>query len=214
MTNKPKEDSTIKAALIARKGQIFVGLIAFIGVVIAATITAGWWANSSKRFLVVVKDKSKSSENNLYRAKVSINGEGAGVGQSDFTDKEGRVTFTLTDPKKELRVVVEREGFENDDQRIVPADINLFKEFLLTPTRKEISVQSSPASTPTIPPKSQAVNKGDISSYISKCRSLFSSRKYEAALSQCNRALKIDPANQEAIELKKKIENTIKILSQ
>lgn len=214
MPNKPKEDSTLKAAIIDNKGKVILAM----GAIIAATITAGWWSgwvpNPSKRLLVVVKDKSKLSENTLYRAKVSLNGEGAGVGQSDFTDKEGRVTFTLSDPKKELRVFVEREGFENDDQRIVPADINLFKEFLLNPAKKEISGQPSPSSTPITLTKSQAVGKGAVSTYIATCRSLFSSRKYEAALSQCNKALKIDPANQEAIELKKQIGNTIKILSQ
>lgn len=214
MPNKSKEDPTVKAAFINRKGAIIAALFTLTGVVIAATINAGWWSNSSKRFVVLVKDKSRSSENNLYRAKVSINGEGSGVGQSEFTDKEGRVTFNLTDAKKELRIFVEREGFESDDQRIIPADINLIKEFLLTPVKKEALAQSVPSLTPTPSAKPQTLSKENITSYISKCRSLFSSRKYEAALSQCDKALKIDHANQEASQLKKQIENTVKILNQ
>jgi ketosteroid isomerase-like protein len=49
--------------------------------------------------------------------------------------------------------------------------------------------------------------------HISKAQELFAQNEYEAAIAECNRALKLDRRNQEAIQLRAKIKKALEILN-
>lgn len=70
------------------------------------------------------------------------------------------------------------------------------------PTTESSSVRPTP--TPTI----------SASTYIKRANSLYTQRKREAALAACDQALRIDPKNSEALQLRDKIRREIAILNQ
>ena len=132
----PTEEPAIRAAFITRRGAIIVACIAALATVAAALI--GKWYEKSLpiepvKFVIKVLDKETSKP--VVGAKVSI--EGNGVPAVNTTDSEGVITFPLADPKKELRVRVGANGYENNfNLRVTPANVEgLVQEIRLMPIR-------------------------------------------------------------------------------
>lgn len=67
-----------------------------------------------------------------------------------------------------------------------------------------------PAATPDI---SNRASMARASAFISKARSFYEKKQYAAAIDECDRALRIDPKNETARQLRAEIQNTMKILS-
>jgi peroxiredoxin len=75
------------------------------------------------------------------------------------------------------------------------------------------SVPEASSRQPLAPTRSPAEIQQQVAEHISRARALFEKTQYQAALKECNEALKIDPKNQEALKLKEKIKKTIDVLS-
>lgn len=59
-----------------------------------------------------------------------------------------------------------------------------------------------------------AARQANLNAYVAQGQALFRSGRYQDAINECDAALKIDPADQAALALKKQIEQTRKILGQ
>lgn len=73
-----------------------------------------------------------------------------------------------------------------------------------------------PASKPNSSPIVDSSNRTKLaraSAFISKARSLYEKKQYQAAISECDKALNIDSKNETARQLRAEIQNTMKILS-
>ncbi len=77
------------------------------------------------------------------------------------------------------------------------------------------SPKSSPENSPladSSPPKPSNVSTDQVAQHIRRARALYADGKYTSALVECNKALRLDSNNREALNLKNKIQNTIDIL--
>ena len=71
-----------------------------------------------------------------------------------------------------------------------------------------------PAPAPSVRPEIQSrLPLTKVSQHIRRARSLYEQRNYQAAISECDEALRIDPKNNEATVLRSQIVNTVKILN-
>jgi hypothetical protein len=77
-----------------------------------------------------------------------------------------------------------------------------------TPTPNTTPV---PAATPRVSPLKEAGKQASL--YLARAHELYEQGQYQAALSQCNKILSLEPSNKEAKKLKSKIERTIAILN-
>lgn len=132
----PNDEPAVRAAFVTRKGTITTAAVAAAGAILVALIgLAGKWNEKrttpaeKEKFIVKVIDQTTGKV--IRSAKVSL--EGSGLSSIDSTDSEGGVSFPIGDPKKELRVRVEAERYENYNVRVTPADITGAKEIGLTP---------------------------------------------------------------------------------
>jgi hypothetical protein len=131
------------------------------------------------------------------------------------TDSEGGFSFLLSDPSKEVRIRVKAVGYEDYDRQIIPAQNNDFIEIGIEPSRN-MPAPSPPSPTASPPPSKVPQHGGgkeDASKYLLRCRSLYGQRKFEEAIVQCDRALKIQPSNREAMDLRKVLEAIITSMS-
>lgn len=85
-------------------------------------------------------------------------------------------------------------------------------ELIPTPV-PESSRENSPARPVSSPNKQGNDNKRQVAQHISRARSLYAGGQYQAALRECDNALRLDPKNREVLALKKRIQNTIDILN-
>ena len=67
-----------------------------------------------------------------------------------------------------------------------------------------------PQPSPAKPSREQVQQQ--VSKHISQARALYNQRQYQAALRECNKALSLDPKNQEALRLRDQINGTIRVL--
>lgn len=85
------------------------------------------------------------------------------------------------------------------------------------PKQSESSLDSSetPVSTSNSPSATSTSNRNAAraSAFISKARSLYDKKEYQAAINECDKALRIDPKNETARQLRTEIQNTMKILN-
>src|SRR5262245_26972886 len=120
---KPENDPGIIAAWINRGGTIRNGLIAGAAAVLVAVIGL---TNRScdqrpkpEQEKLVIKVMDKATGKNIVGAKVSL--EGSDVPPVNTTDSNGIISFYVGDPKKELRIRIDADGYEKDyNLRITP----------------------------------------------------------------------------------------------
>jgi hypothetical protein len=213
------EHPSVRAARITGASAKRAAFIAAIAAILAAIVGGFWlWLSKTstssvekKKFVARVSDIATGRV--IRGAKVSI--EGLDVPTVLFTDSEGVFSFLLSDLKKETRIRVEATGYEDYDLRVAPTENIGNQEIRLQPAKNVAIPQmpQAPINSPVTGNRASQVQKGGASRYIAECRSLFERGQYDAALRECKRALRLEPANQEAIELKSKIENTIRILN-
>jgi tetratricopeptide (TPR) repeat protein len=79
----------------------------------------------------------------------------------------------------------------------------------LDSSQRPISTPNSSSATST----SNRANAARASAFISKARSLYAKKEYQAAINECDKALRIDPKNETARQLRAEIQNTMKILN-
>jgi predicted acylesterase/phospholipase RssA len=77
----------------------------------------------------------------------------------------------------------------------------------------ESSPENSPPRAPSSPDKPSNVNTNQVAQHIRRARALYADRKYEAAQRECDKALRLDANNREALRLKNQIQKTIDILN-
>jgi serine/threonine-protein kinase len=84
----------------------------------------------------------------------------------------------------------------------------------LTPTAKPaVTPKAIPMPSPkSTPPVSPEPLRQQAAAAVGRARGLYKQRQYDRAISECNRALQLDPGNREARELKGQIERTLRIL--
>lgn len=165
----PENDPAILAAKINRSGIIRNGFIAGAFTVLVAIVGL---TNRScdqqpqpdpDKKKLVIKVLSKTPDRSISGAKVSL--EGGDVPSLDTTDSNGVISFSISNPKKEMRIRVEANGYENFNLRIIPANIIGTQEVQLTPL-----ASPSPAITAAIttqPPK-PAPHRGPLPPLIPK----------------------------------------------
>jgi hypothetical protein len=162
-TKKPQnlqEDPAVIAAKVNRSGTIRNGLIAGAAAVLVAIIglmnrSCDQPANKEK---LVIKVLDKKTGNSIGGAKISL--EGNDIPPINTTDSNGIISFPISDPKKELRIRIEADGYEKDfNLRITPANIMGVQEVRLTPvpvasptaTAPVAGLSPTPAAKPTPP---------------------------------------------------------------
>lgn len=208
---------TVRAANIASSTAKKVALITVTGTIIAALIGGLWYllfktpAVEKKKFIGRVSDKNTVKP--IKDAKVSL--EGSEVPPLLYTDSEGVFSFPLNDLTKEIRIRVEKYGYVDFNLRVTPAENIGIQDIRLQPSNKT-DIQQAPeepktSAAPTIP--TLRAPERDVSKYIRASRSFFEKGQYDAALSECKKALRYQPNNQEALQLKDQIERTIRILN-
>lgn len=162
MSQPQKEEAAVRAAFITRRGTIIAGTIAAVAAITVAVIN---WTNGKlpvaekERLTVKVVDKINGKA--IGGATVSL--EASGVSAVNSTDSLGVIFFPIADPKKELRLRVEADGYEQKfNLRVTPADIVGAQEIGLAPIAKP-----SPTTTPTVSsPQSFAVPPSVVASSI------------------------------------------------
>ncbi len=161
----PDDEPAVRAALITGKRMIIVAVIAGFATVIAAIIgLAGKWNEKppvTEKEKLIVKVVDKTNGKAIGNAKVNL--EASGVFAVNSTDSEGVISFPIAEPKKELRLRVEADGYEqNFNLRVTPADIVGAQEIRMTPIAKP-----SPTMTPTVSsPQTNAATPVAVSSIV------------------------------------------------
>lgn len=139
--SKNSEGSTIHAAIVARKGQIWATIISGIFLVIVATITSNWWGkwvfSPPKSFVISVRNKD--TEKAVSRATIRLESEGVPP-KTQISDTNGIAQFRVDDPKKEVHIWIEANGFEGVNLRVIPSDIDV----RLNPMKNIIPAVSPP----------------------------------------------------------------------
>ncbi len=206
---KKREDPITRAAWISVRGSVIVGICTLV----AATIAAGWWRLSRSPKSLVVSVRNTVTESVIRGANVRLESEGVPP-TTQSSDTNGIVQFRLDEPKKEVHIWIEADGFEKGDWQIVPADTGNFNARLI-PTSNSVAPSPPPnaVSRALMPPSTPSLEERQAARrYTTDCRTLFEKGEFQSALSECNKALRVSPSNKEALELKRKVQNTIKIL--
>lgn len=136
------------------------------------------------------------------------------LGRADIpiqrTDDFGNFILKISTPvdSKEVDITLQvtNEKYQEwNSKKVINSDQSPLEIFLtpLAPTAPPSKTMSS-LSKKNVP---------SVSKYINRGRDLYAKGKYEAALNECNKVLRINPQNKEAIELRKSINNTRKILN-
>jgi hypothetical protein len=148
----PQDDPAVIAAQVNRSATIRNGLIAGAFAVLVAIIGLTNRACDQQtkpptdKEKLVIKVLDKATGKSIGGAKVSL--ESSDVPPVNTTDSNGVISFPISDPKKELRIRVEADGYEKDfNLRITPANITGTQEIRLTPL-----ASPSPAATATQTP--------------------------------------------------------------
>jgi predicted acylesterase/phospholipase RssA len=89
------------------------------------------------------------------------------------------------------------------------ADVNATS----TPAVNASPENSPPGSLPSPANQLDLSPNEVVARHIERARSLYNDAEYPAALSECDKALRLDPDNREAFDLKNKIQKTINILN-
>ena len=97
----------------------------------------------------------------------------------------------------------------------VPIETRIVETKTVQPT-PNATVQPTPQSsvTPAVTPLKKDTPKDDRSSHLRKAKALYAQGKYQEALGECDAELLMNPRNNEALILRKRISRTIEILSQ
>lgn len=165
----PDDEPVVRAAFVTRKGTITVAVIAGFATVIAAIIgLAGKWNEKPpgvEKEKLIVKVVDKTNGKAIGNAKVSL--EATGVFAVNSTDSEGVISFPIAEPKKELRLRVEADGYEqNFNLRVTPADIVGAQEIRMTPIAKPsptmTPVVSSPQTNAAPPVAASSIVRGQV----------------------------------------------------
>jgi hypothetical protein len=211
-----EDDPTVRAASITSSSAKKIAVITGICGIIAASVGGVWtWLSKTpvvEKQKIVGRVGDKTTGKPIKDAKVSI--EGLEVPPVTYTDSEGVFSFPSNDLTKETRIRVERDGYIDYDRRLTPAEYTGNLDIRLEPSKDmtasqplSISPHSSVPQAATLNPQKEAIRK-----YITEAHRFYENGNYDVALQQCKKALKLQPDNQEALQLKGKIENTIKIL--
>jgi hypothetical protein len=156
-TKKPRnleDDPAVLAARINRSGTIRNGFIAGVAALLVAIVglTNRFCDQQPKpepdKEKLVIKVLDKTTGRSIGGAKVSL--ESGDVPPVNTTDSNGVISFPISNPKKELRIRIDADGYEKDfNLRITPASIIGTQEVRLTPL---VTSSSSPtAMGPTTP---------------------------------------------------------------
>lgn len=117
--SKKDSSATVRATTTDNKWKLVTAVISGIFVVVAATITSGWWFNSSKSFKVTVRNRATQAP--IEYAEIKLESEGKPT-RSMFTDTNGVVLFPAEGLKKEIRIWVEAKGFEKMNMQAISSD--------------------------------------------------------------------------------------------
>lgn len=154
----PNDEPAVRAAFVTRKGTIITAAITALATIVVAVIgLADKWNEKSppsvQKEKLVVKVVDKTSGSPVGNAKVSL--EASGVFAVNSTDSDGVISFPIADTKKELRLRVEADGYEqNFNLRVTPSDIVCAQEIRLTPlaTPTPTATRTNPITTVTLNP--------------------------------------------------------------
>ena len=137
MAKNGKNDTGLEAANITSRRTLIGGIIAAIvtvsGSIAVAMINRGCNTaapSPTQMFTGPVYNKNNTSEK-VRNAQVSMEGEG--VPPLATTDSEGIFSFPISDPNKEFRLLIEVNGYEPYDLRVVPARNHGVQKIPLTP---------------------------------------------------------------------------------
>jgi hypothetical protein len=137
-SRNPDDDPAVLAARINRSGTIRNGFIAAAaGVLVAIVGLTNRFCDQqpkpgSDKEKLVIKVLDKTTGRSIGGAKVSL--EGGDVPPVNTTDSNGVISFPISNPKKELRIRIDADGYEKDfNLRITPASIIGTPEVRLTP---------------------------------------------------------------------------------
>jgi len=112
--------STVKSALIAAAGIIIAAIIGKVGY--------DFWKGSHQYTGRVINEAKKP----LHRAKATVE-EDQGVGETQYTDSEGKFTLFLKDTSKATLVRVSADGYQEVERRISPNGRTGIETFALEP---------------------------------------------------------------------------------
>ena len=156
----PQDDPAVIAAKVNRSGTIRNGIIAGAFAVLVAIIGLSNKSCDQEtkppggKEKLVIKVLDKATGKSIGGAKVSL--ESSDVPPVNTTDSNGVISFPISDPKKELRIRVEADGYEKDfNLRITPANITGTQEIRLAPLASPSPTVTAAIATPTpnpIPP--------------------------------------------------------------
>jgi hypothetical protein len=94
-----------------------------------------------------------------------------------------------------------------------------------SPSAQNVPATSTPTPTATTPPKPDSTppergQEGHMSgarrasAFVTRARSLYAQTRYQEAINECDKALRVDPGNRQAAALKGQITRTMQILNQ
>lgn len=145
-----QSDSNVKAAEITSRrtllGVISAAAIAALAAILAAVINSSGsftkLTTSPPPFSFTGRVINKNTEERIRGVKVSLEAET--VPPIAYTDSEGIFSFPLADPRKEIHLWIETEGYEYFDLRVIPVMNSGIQVISLTPKQQTSELKVPP----------------------------------------------------------------------